>query len=220
MSILVEAAVETLDGAVQAERDGAGRLELCADLARDGTTPSAGLIREVRQRVDIPVHVIIRPRPGDFHYDAGELAVMLADIRECRRAGVDGVVIGALTAAGAVNREMTARLLAAARPLRVTFHRAADATPDLGATVALLAELGVDHVLTSGGAPTALEGAERLAGLERIFGRSIGILAGGSVRADRVAELVRRTGVRQVHVGFPWGAPADRIAGVVASLRG
>ncbi|MBK8003072.1 MAG: copper homeostasis protein CutC [Gemmatimonadetes bacterium] len=220
MSILVEAAVETLDGAVQAERDGAGRLELCADLARDGTTPSAGLIREVRQRVDIPVHVIIRPRPGDFHYDAGELAVMLADIRECRRAGVDGVVIGALTAAGAVDREMTARLLAAARPLRVTFHRAADATPDLGATVALLAELGVDHVLTSGGAPTALEGAERLAGLERIFGRSIGILAGGSVRADRVAELVRRTGVRQVHVGFPWGAPADRIAGVVASLRG
>lgn len=220
MSILVEAAVETLDGAVQAERDGAGRLELCADLARDGTTPSAGLIREVRQRVDIPVHVIIRPRPGDFHYDAGELAVMLADIRECRRAGVDGVVIGALTAAGAVNREMTARLLAAARPLRVTFHRAADATPDLGATVALLAELGVDHVLTSGGAPTALEGAERLAGLERIFGRSIGILAGGGVRADRVAELVRRTGVRQVHVGFPWGAPADRIAGVVASLRG
>ena len=91
MSVLVEAAVETLDGAIQAERDGAGRLELCADLARDGTTPSAGLIREVRQRVDIPVNVIIRPRPGDFHYDTGELAVMLADIRECRRAGADGV---------------------------------------------------------------------------------------------------------------------------------
>ena len=220
MSVLVEAAVETLAAAVQAERDGAGRLELCADLARDGTTPSAGLIRAVRERVDIPVHVIIRPRPGDFHYDAGELAVMLADIGECRRAGVDGVVIGALTAAGAVDREMTARLLAAARPLRVTFHRAADATRDLGATVALLAELGVHHVLTSGGAPTALEGAERLAGLERTFGRTIGILAGGGVRPESVAELVRRSGVRQVHVGFPWRAPADRIAGVVAALRG
>lgn len=217
--VLVEAAVETLTAALRAERDGAGRLELCADLARDGTTPSAGLVRLVRARVDLPLHVLIRPRPGDFHYTRDELAIMVEDIRECRRAGADGVVLGALARDRTVDRAAMGRLLTAARPLGVTFHRAVDATPDYGAALALLLELGVDRVLTAGGAPTALDGAERLATAHRSFGGAMRIMAGGKVRSENVVELLRRTGVREVHVGLPWGGPEDRIAGIVTALR-
>jgi len=217
--VLVEAAVETLADARLAEVEGAGRLELCADLARDGTTPSAGLIRAVRAAVGIPVHVLIRPRPGDFVYDEAELAVMLADIAECRRAGVDGVVLGVLTEGGEVDRTAMQRLIAAVRPLSVTFHRALDKTADLGTAVVTLVELGVDRLLTSGGARTALEGAATLASLRSRFGGSIAVLAGGKVRPDNAADLVRRSGVQEVHVGVPWGTPPGRVAGVVAALR-
>lgn len=220
LPVLVEAAVETVADAERAERDGAGRLELCADIAREGTTPSAGLIRAVRARVEIPMHVLIRPRPGDFRYDGAEVEVMLADIGECRRAGADGVVIGALAADGAVDRALTSLLAEAARPLAVTFHRAIDRTPDIGSAVATLVDLGIGRVLTAGGVPTALDGASALRSLVTRFGGAIQVLAGGKVRPDHVADLVRRTGVREVHVGMPWGAPADRVAAVVAALRG
>lgn len=218
--VLVEAAVESVAAAQRAVAEGAGRLELCADLARDGTTPSAGLIRLVRARVEVPLHVLIRPRPGDFVYDRDESAVMLADIAECRRAGVDGVVIGALTREGTVDRTLTAALAIAARPLTVTFHRAVDRTPDIAAALTTLVELGIERVLTSGGAPSAAAGTPVLARLELAFGGAIGLLAGGKVRAENVAGVLTGSGVREVHVGMPDGAEPGRVRGVVEVLRG
>ena len=143
---------------------------------------------------------------------------MLADIREARRAGADGVVIGALSSGGRIHRARTERLTHEADPLSCTFHRAFDDTPDLDASIALLIELGIPRVLTSGGAAPAQDGAARLALLQARWGDRITIMAGGAVRADHVAGLVRQSGVREVHVGLPHGADPARIRDVVLAL--
>jgi copper homeostasis protein len=198
---LVEACVQTLASAVAAEAAGADRIELCVNLAEGGVTPSAGSLRAARSRVQIPIHVLIRPRVADYVYDEAEFEAMLLDIREARRSGADGVVLGALTRGAMVDREITAQLAAAARPLAVTFHRAVDQTPDLGAAVATLVELGIDRVLTSGGAETAEQGIPTLASLVGRFGASITILAGGGVRAGNAARIARTTRVPELHLG-------------------
>ncbi|MBL8977256.1 MAG: copper homeostasis protein CutC [Gemmatimonadetes bacterium] len=222
MHVLVEAAVESVAGAVAAGRAGAGRLELCAGLAEGGVTPSAGLVRAVRRRVELPLQVLLRPRPGDFRYDDGDVDAMLTDLHDLKLAGADGVVIGALSTEGGVDRDLVARLVARARPLAVSFHRAIDQVPDLGAAVATLAELGIGRVLTSGGAPTALAGADTLRRLVQRFGATVTILAGGGVRADHVARLVQLTGVREIHLGprLPDGAGLDvaELEGVIRAL--
>jgi copper homeostasis protein len=198
---LVEACVQTVASAVAAEAAGANRIELCVNLAEGGLTPSAGSLRAARSRVQIPIHVLIRPRVADYVYDDAELEAMLLDIREARRSGADGVVLGALTRGAMVDREITAQLAAAARPLAVTFHRAVDQTPDLGAAVATLVELGIDRVLTSGGAETADQAIPTLASLVGGFGARITILAGGGVRAGNAARIARRTKVPELHLG-------------------
>jgi copper homeostasis protein len=218
--MLVEAAVETIDAARRAVAEGAGRLELCADLPRDGVTPSAGFIRTARAMLEVPLHVLVRPRPGDFVYGPDELGVMLADIAECRRAGVDGVVIGAMTSAQTIDREQTARLLAAARPLAVTFHRAIDLAQDPAAALTTLVELGVERVLTSGGGRTAADGSRSLARLQQVFGGVITLMAGGGVRSTNAQFIVSTTGVRELHVGVPADAEAGRVRAVVAALFG
>jgi copper homeostasis protein len=220
VGVLVEAAVDTIAGAVAAEREGAGRLELCADLPRGGVTPSAGLLRAIRARMDLPIHVMIRPRPGDFLFTAPECEAMRWDIAEARRAGADGIVLGLLTRDGWIEREWTAKLTAEARPMSVTFHRAVDATPDVAVAIEVLASLGIDRVLTSGGATTALQGAAMLKRLIQAFGARMGILPGGQVRAANAAEIVRATGARELHVGFPGEAEAGRIAEVASALSG
>jgi len=223
-AVLVEACVESVAGAVAAAAAGAGRLELCAGLAEGGVTPSLGLVRAVRRRVELPLHVLLRPRPGDFVPDDGDLEAMLTDLAALHREGVDGVVLGALTPAGEVDRGLLGRLLARARPLHVTFHRAIDRTPDIAAACATLTELGVDRVLTSGGAPTAQAGAATLAALQRSFGAGLVILAGGGVRHDHVRALVSGSGVREVHLGprrpDGGGLDAAEVAATVAELAG
>jgi copper homeostasis protein len=198
---LVEACVQSLGSAVRAERAGAHRIELCADLAVGGVTPSAGLLRATRSRLAIPIHVLIRPRGGSFRYDEGEVEAMLYDIAEARRSGADGVVIGALTPEGMVDRAITGRLVEAARPLAVTFHRAIDDTPDLDQAFRVLLELGIDRVLTAGGVPTAESGIPALAGLVHRFGPEITILAGGRVRAANARRIVVEARVPEVHLG-------------------
>jgi copper homeostasis protein len=218
--ILIEAAVETLEGSVEAVREGAGRLELCADLATGGLTPDPELIRAVRAAVHVPVSVMIRPRPGDFIYRPEERRAMLDQIQLAKAAGAQGLVFGVLTAAGLIDEGWTVRLTAAARPLSVTFHRAVDATPDLLASVEALARLGVNRVLTSGGAPSAEQGLRQLGRLVHQFGRRIGILPGGRVRAENAGQIVRRLGVSEIHVGYPTGAETGRIAAVRLVLGG
>jgi copper homeostasis protein len=196
---LVEACVQTPAEAVAAEAAGAGRVELCASLVEGGITPSAGLMSAVVERVNVPVAAILRPRGGDFIYEAEEVDVMLRDIEVTKEAGVEAIVTGALTPAGAIDIELMQRLIEASDPLPVVFHRAFDLTPDLLASVELLLELGVTRVLTSGGAQRALDGVDMLSRLAERAGDAMTIMAGGGVRADHVAELVAASGVREVH---------------------
>jgi copper homeostasis protein len=199
MTVLVEACVDTADDAAAAERAGAGRVELCANLVEGGTTPSLGAIAETRARLAIPVFVIVRPRAGDFLYSAGELAVMRRDILAAKELGADGVVLGVLTPDGTVDEERTAELVALARPMAVTFHRAFDLTRDPLEALDAVARAGADRVLTSGGAATAEEGIPVLAALvRRAVGRPV-VMAGGGITGERVGRIVRETGVREVH---------------------
>lgn len=152
-----------------------------------------------RAAIAIPLHVLIRPRVGDFVYTAGELREMVDAIGDANAAGADGVVIGALTTAGRIDEPAMRRLLAAARPLTVTCHRAFDGIADQPAALEVLVRLGVDRVLTSGGASTALEGADRLRQLVDAGAGRIVIMAGGGIRPANVAQVVRSSGVREVH---------------------
>src|SRR2546425_4990959 len=165
--VLVEACVDSVESALAAARGGAHRIELCANLVEGGTTPSAGTLAVCRARLEIPIFVLIRPRGGDFLYSAAELAVMLEDVRRAKETGAHGIVTGVLRADGEIDQDRTGELIAAARPLRVTFHRAFDVCRDAGRALETLIALGVERVLTSGQAATAPEGAEAIAGLVR-----------------------------------------------------
>lgn len=198
--VLVEACVDAIDAAMEAEWGGADRLELCGELLQGGVTPSHGLIEAVWDQISIPLHVLIRPRTGDFLYTADELDVMERDIRVARSLHVDGIVAGALTTDGDVDVGAMRCILDAARPMSVTFHRAFDFARDQDAALDALLELEVDRVLTSGGAATALQGAESLARLNLRAGSDLAVMAGGSITVANVAEVVRRSGVREVHL--------------------
>ncbi len=201
--VLVEACVDSVEGAVAAERAGALRLELCAGLVEGGTTPSAGLVRAVLDRVSVPVFVMVRPRGGDFLYSADELDVMLRDVEGAKSLGAQGVVSGVLHPHGAVDEDGTSALLEAAAPLPFTFHRAIDVTRDLEEALDVLLALGARRVLTSGGAATAADGAERIGRLVRQAGDRLVVMAGGGVRRHNVASIVAATGVREVHLRAP-----------------
>src|SRR2546423_15376305 len=198
--ILVEACVDAIDAALEAERGGAARIELCGELLQGGVTPSAGLIGAVRQKLRIPLFVLVRPRTGDFLYSDDELDVMRRDIEAAKTLGAHGVVLGALTPDGDVDAARLRSLVALARPMQVTFHRAFDFARELGTALDALMALGVDRVLTSGGAATALEGAASLAQLVKRAGDQLTVLAGGSITASNVGAVVKQSGVREVHV--------------------
>ena len=215
--VLLEAAVESLARARQAVRDGAQRLELCARLDVGGLTPAVDLVRAVRGAVDVPLHVLIRPRPGHFVYADDEVALMVAGVLAARAAGADALVVGALEASGAVDTRVMARLREAAAPAPLVAHRCVDQAREVTEAVAVMDALGIARVLTAGGAANAEEGIGRLADLVRRF-PAVTILAGGSVRASNVARIVAEAGVREVHVGFPEDAEEGRIAAVADAL--
>jgi copper homeostasis protein len=207
--ITIEICVGDVESAIAAEAGGADRIELCDNLAAGGTTPSVGTIAEVCRWLSLPVHVLIRPRPGGFVYSERELAVMRRDVEAAKALGAAGVVLGILDAEGRVDREHTAELVAVARPLSVTYHKAIDQSRDpLEALDALMA-MGVDRVLTSGGRPTALEGCEMLRRLvDRAAGR-IAVMAGGRLEVDHLGAVIRDSGVREVHLGSAAHRPVE-----------
>jgi copper homeostasis protein len=199
MAILVEACVETVENAVRAEAAGCGRIELCVSLHEGGVTPSLGLIAGCVDALSIPVHVLVRPRAGDFVYSTREIDVVFRDVMACKTAGAAGVVIGMLRRDDTIDVDRVRESVLAARPLTVAFHRAFDRVTDQMAALDALVDAGVSIVLTSGGAPTAWEGAERLRALVARAGDEATILAGGKVTATNVQALVAATGVRAVH---------------------
>ena len=199
MSRLFESCIDSLDAALASASGGAGRVELCARLDVGGTTPAPALIERCVASITIPVFVMIRPRGGAFLYDTGELTAMADAIDTAAAAGAHGVVFGALRPDATIDAEVMRRLIERARPLPVTCHKAVDATRDpLEAMEALMA-LGVDRVLTSGGAATAAGGAATIARMVARAGDALTVMAGGGVRAGNVARLVEQTGVREVH---------------------
>lgn len=195
---LVEACVDTAELATAAESAGAGRLELCGP-GEGGLTPSRDLLESVMRRSHVPVHVMIRPREGDFVYTTAEFELMKRDVVAARGAGAQGVVFGALRADDRLDLERMGELTRLARPMRVACHRAFDRTPDPDAALDELMALGVDLVLTSGHARTATEGAEVLARHVRRAGNRITILGGGSIRAGNARALLQATGLGEVH---------------------
>jgi copper homeostasis protein len=196
---LLEIAARSIASALAAQAGGADRLELCENLHEGGTTPSYGTLAIARDKLRIPLQVLIRPRGGDFLYDAAELEVMRRDIETCVRLGMDGVVIGALDADGAVAIAQCRELITAAGKLSVTFHRAFDVARGQAQALETLVALGCKRVLTSGAHATALEGADAIAALVRQAGDRICIMAGGGVTAANARELVARTGAPEFH---------------------
>ena len=215
MTILIEACVDSVESAQAAIAAGAQRIELCGD-GDGGTTPPVDVMRACCAVVSVPVHVMIRPRPGNFVYTDDELADMLTAIEEAKQAGAHGVVLGPLGRTGRIARPELAMLVAAARPMSVVFHRAFDHTPDAEAALDQLLELGVDGVLTSGHANTAAQGTHSLAKLVRRANNRLAIIAGGGVRGHNVRELVHESGVRAVHARATDARVISAIAAVLA----
>lgn len=214
--ILVEAAVETLESVLAAERAGVDRIELCVNLKDGGTTPSTGLTAAVIDATRLPVFALIRPRAGDFVYSDDEVDLMSRDVATAGIIGVAGIVTGALTSDYLVDLGQTRSLINAAAGLPVTFHRAFDATINKREALEQLIELGVSRILTSGGAATALEGADVIAALVDQAGDRITVVAGGGVREQSVSDLIGRTGAREVHTRFVGEA---RMRGLVDTVR-
>lgn len=199
-STAVEICIDSVEGAVAAQAGGAQRVELCADLAEGGTTPSSGMIATVRQQVALGLQVMIRPRGGDFFYSAAEFAVMEQDIAQAKALGADGIVLGLLNLDGTIDRARTTQLLALAKPLSVTFHRAFDMTPDAAMALETLISLGVDRVLTSGQEASAIAGIQRISALVQQAAGRIIVMPGGGIQEENVAEIVRQSGVNEVHL--------------------
>ena len=196
---LIEICVEGIDGLAAAQAAGADRVELCASLLEGGLTPSMGVIRQALKIATIPFHVIIRPRGGDFLYSELEYRTMLDDVRACRELRVAGVVFGCLTADGRIDEARMTALSAAARPMKITCHRAFDMTRDPEEAIEALVRSGVDRVLTSGQRDTALLGLDILKRTHDAARGRIKIMVCGALDETNIAEVLRRSEGDELH---------------------
>lgn len=201
--MIYEICVDSVAGVRAAKAAGAQRIELCADLLEGGITPSRGTIRQARKVPGIGLNVMIRPRGGDFLFDDDEFATMRADVETAKAEGADGIVMGLLTEAGEIDVARTQELIASARPLSVTFHRAFDVATDPFRAIETLIGLGVDRVLTSGQEATVLEGLPLIVELMKRNGDRIVIMPGGGVTARNVERIVAAAHPREIHFAAP-----------------
>jgi copper homeostasis protein len=197
--VVLEVCVEGPAGVRAAAEAGAARAELCSALALGGLTASRAALEGAVAIADIEVVALVRPRPGDFVYSPEEFACLAADVEHARASGAAGIAIGCLSMDGAIDEERVAELVARARPLPVTFHRAFDHVREPRAALETLIALGIARVLSSGQAASAWEGRARLAELVQLAGPRLTVVAAGGVRPDHVRDLVKVSGVREVH---------------------
>ena len=198
--MLLEICVTSVESALAAQRGGAHRVELCENLSEGGTTPSYGMISVARKNLRIRLHVMIRPRGGDFLYNDNEFEIMRQDIAVAGELGADGVVFGILKTDGSIDTERTQELVRAAKPMHVTFHRAFDMTVDPLLSLEQVIDCGVDTLLTSGHADKAPEGTDLLKKLVEQAGQRIEIMAGSGVTAENVSALATATGAAAFHL--------------------
>ena len=205
----IEICAPSYESALAAQRGGAARIELCSELDAGGVTPSYGLIQGVRAALTIAVNVLVRPRSGDFLYSSYEVETVTRDIALCAQAGVQGVVVGALTADAKVDRTVAAEWLKEARRhgLSTTFHRAIDCAESIYDALEDIASLGYDRVLTSGGCPTAWEGRETIARMQTMMANHTGsarkpliIMPGSGINPTNIRDLALQTGVSELHL--------------------
>jgi copper homeostasis protein len=197
--IVFELCAENVEACLAARDGGADRVELCTALSEGGLTPSHGLIRDAVEKSGLPVHVLLRPRGGDFIYTSAELEVMREDLRHARSLGVSGVVLGLLEADGTVEIERTRELVEMAGPLQVTFNRAFDYTASHQQALEDVISTGCTRVLTSGGERDVVQGGETLACLVKQAAGRIDIAVGGGLRLDNAAAVARATGAQHFH---------------------
>lgn len=202
--VLVEVASNSVQSAIEAEKGGAKRIELCGNLLEGGTTPAKSQIELTRENVGIDLNVIIRPRGGDFMYDDLDFESMKRDIRLCGELKCDGVVIGILDSEGNVDMKRNSELIELAKKynLSVTFHRAFDRVKSLPDALVDVIELGCDRILTSGGYPNAYDGRFAIKELVKQAKDRIIIMPGAGVKEENVTEIVSFTGVKEIHGTF------------------
>jgi copper homeostasis protein len=206
--MILEVVVYTIDSAIQAQKGGADRIELCGNPAEGGTTPSCGVMDLVRQALTLDVYAMIRPRGGDFAYTAFEYFAMKRDIEMCKRASMDGVVFGILQPDGSIDKERCRKLIEAARPMKVTCHRAFDMTRDPFEALDDCIDIGFDRILTSGHQSIASKGVDVIAELVNRSKSRIAIMPGSGVNEETVEYIVRRTRVKEIHFSASASTPS------------
>ncbi len=211
MAILIEAAIDSVAAAERAVLEGASRLEVCADLDVGGLTPSRELLNQCLA-LEVPCVAMLRPRPGDFIHSPLEVQQILTNVAAMRDAGAHGVVFGVLVRDQTIDDEVVARIVQMCPGIDAVFHRAFDDTPDAREALETLISCGVTRVLTSGHAVTAVGGVAALAVLNQQAAGRIQVLPGGGIRPHNVVDIVRRTGVTQIHA-------RGTEPGVIASIK-
>lgn len=205
-TFLFELCAESLMAALAADRGGADRIELCERLDIGGITPSEHLTNAAIQALSIPVHVLIRPRGGDFVYTDAEFDQMRQQLQWVKQAGAAAVALGVLRADRRIDVDRSRQLVELARPMKVTFHRAFDRAPDLSKALEEVISIGADCLLTSGGAPNVPAGVEQLEKLVRQAGDRISIMAGGGLKLASMLDVLERTGLHCLHGSLTRGA--------------
>jgi copper homeostasis protein len=208
LAIQLEVCIESVESARAAQQGGAARVEVCSALVEGGITPSHGLIAMVRRCVTIAIHVLIRPRAGDFCYSGDEFEVMKRDITLARQLGANGIALGILESDGTINVARTRALVELAAPMQVTFHRAFDFASDPAEALGAVLKTGATRILTSGGALTAEQGSPVLRDLVATAGSRITVMAAGNIRQNNVSQIIRATGVREVHANLASSVPS------------
>ena len=217
--MIVEICVQSLEGALMAQKYGADRLELCMALEAGGLSPSMGLFAEVKRQVTIPVHVLIRPRIGGFNYTPDEIKTIIKDIELFTQSGADGIVIGALNPDYTLDTQAIKRLIAAGHDLNpklhITAHRAFDWVPDPTTSAQVLIDLGCHTLLSSGQRQTAEEGLELLQSLNDRFGTELTVMPGSGIHAANRAVFAQ-AGFKAIHASasslIKEGAPANFVS--------
>ena len=197
---ILEACVDSPESAAEAAKGGADRLELCANLIIGGTTPGQALYEKVRELADTRIHVLIRPRYGDFLYTEHEFDIIARSVALCREWGAEGVVVGCLLPDGSLDVERMKRLREAAGPMSMTLHRAFDMCADPYEALEQAKNLGIQTILTSGQKGSCMEGRELIAGLVRESGGKVDIMAGGGVDASVIRRMIPATGASSYHM--------------------
>lgn len=206
-----EIVVYNIASALGAEAGGADRIELCDNPGEGGTTPSAGVVEVVRQHVNLDVFAMLRPRGGDFCYSSYEFHAMKRDLFQFQRLSIDGVVFGILLPDGTIDKKRCGELIAKARPLKVTCHRAFDMTRDPRQALEDCIDVGFDRILTSGQKPQALAGAELIRELIQQAAGRIAIMPGSGVNENTVAAIVSKTGAQEVHFSAMGNEPSKMV---------